>query len=154
MGGQMLPTLDAAKLKMFAPLPETVPLKTTGPVEAQVVLGRMLFYDTRLSKSQTIACNSCHDLSNYGVDGEPTSEGFKGQRGDRNSPTVYNAAAHFVQFWDGRASDVEAGEGTGAESRGDGYVLRGGGDRRIGIDAGIRCRFQTSVPKRREAGYV
>jgi cytochrome c peroxidase len=101
-------TLDAAKLKMFAPLPETVPLKTTGPVEAQVVLGRMLFYDTRLSKSQTIACNSCHDLSNYGVDGEPTSEGFKGQRGDRNSPTVYNAAAHFVQFWDGRASDVEA----------------------------------------------
>jgi cytochrome c peroxidase len=67
---------------MFAPLPETVPLKTTGPVEAQVVLGRMLFYDTRLSKSQTIACNSCHDLSNYGVDGEPTSEGSRGQRGE------------------------------------------------------------------------
>jgi len=39
--------------------------------------------------------------------GEPTSDGHKGQKGDRNSPTVYNAAAHFAQFWDGRASDVE-----------------------------------------------
>jgi len=41
------------------------------------------------------------------VDGEPTSDGHKGQKGDRNSPTVYNAAAHFAQFWDGRAADVE-----------------------------------------------
>jgi cytochrome c peroxidase len=101
-------TVDETKLKMFAPLPGAVPPKTSGPLEERVALGRMLFYDVRLSKSQTIACNSCHDLSKYGVDGEPTSEGFKGQRGDRNSPTVYNAAIHFVQFWDGRASDVEA----------------------------------------------
>jgi cytochrome c peroxidase len=41
------------------------------------------------------------------VDGEPTSDGHKGQIGDRNSPSVYNAAGHFVQFWDGRAADVE-----------------------------------------------
>jgi cytochrome c peroxidase len=46
-------------------------------------------------------------LTKYGVDNQPTSAGDKGQRGDRNSPTVYNAAAHFVQFWDGRAADVE-----------------------------------------------
>ena len=102
------PLSNRAELKMFAPLPGTVPAKSAGAVEAQVTLGRMLYYDTRLSKSQTIACNSCHDLSRYGVDGAPTSEGFKGQHGDRNSPTVYNAAAHFVQFWDGRAPDVEA----------------------------------------------
>ena len=92
---------------MFAPLPQTVPAKTAGPIEARVTLGRMLFYDARLSRSQTISCNSCHDLSKYGVDGAPTSVGFKGQHGDRNSPTVYNAAAHFAQFWDGRAADVE-----------------------------------------------
>jgi cytochrome c peroxidase len=42
------------------------------------------------------------------VDGNPTSTGFKGQKGDRNSPTVYNAAGHLAQFWDGRAADVEA----------------------------------------------
>ncbi len=101
-------TIDEANLKVFAPLPASVAPKTAGPVEAQVALGRMLYYDARLSRSQTVACNSCHDLSKYGVDGEPTSAGFHNQRGDRNSPTVYNAAIHFVQFWDGRAPDVEA----------------------------------------------
>ena len=68
----------------------------------------MLFFEPRLSKSQKISCNSCHDLATYGVDNQPTSDGHKGQMGDRNSPTVYNAAAHFAQFWDGRAADVEA----------------------------------------------
>jgi cytochrome c peroxidase len=99
--------IDQAKLAMFAPLPETIPAKSAGPLEARVALGRQLYYDARLSKSQTISCNSCHDLAKYGMDGQPTSAGFKGQHGDRNSPTVYNAAAHFVQFWDGRAPDVE-----------------------------------------------
>jgi cytochrome c peroxidase len=102
------PVIDKAELQAFAPLPASLPAKAAGPNAKQVELGRMLYYDARLSKSQTISCNSCHDLSKYGVDGEPTSPGFKGQRGDRNSPTVYNAAAHFVQFWDGRAADVEA----------------------------------------------
>jgi cytochrome c peroxidase len=101
------PALDEAKLKMFAPLPETLPVKAGGPQEARVALGRMLYFEPRLSKNQKISCNSCHDLAKFGVDNEPTSEGHKGQRGDRNSPTVYNAAAHFVQFWDGRAADVE-----------------------------------------------
>jgi cytochrome c peroxidase len=97
------PILEEAELKAFAPLspPATA-------AEAQVKLGRMLYYETRLSQGQDISCNSCHDLQKYGVDNEPTSGGHKGQRGDRNSPTVYNAAAHFVQFWDGRAPDVEA----------------------------------------------
>ena len=107
-GRQAPPAVDAAKLKMFSPLPDVVPGKAGVPAEEQVTLGRMLYYDARLSKGQDVSCNTCHDLAKYGVDGEPTSEGFKKQRGNRNSPTVYNAAAHFVQFWDGRAPDVEA----------------------------------------------
>jgi cytochrome c peroxidase len=99
---------DEASMQMFSALPDTIPPKATEAREARISLGRMLYFDARLSKSQTVACNSCHDLSKYGVDGAPTSEGFRGQHGDRNSPTVYNAAAHFVQFWDGRAADVEA----------------------------------------------
>jgi cytochrome c peroxidase len=67
----------------------------------------MLYYEPRLSKGQDISCNSCHLLDKYGVDNQPTSDGHKGQKGDRNAPTVYNAAGHFVQFWDGRARDVE-----------------------------------------------
>jgi len=99
--------VDKAKLAMFKPLPDAVPAKAGGPVEERIALGRMLYFDARLSRNQKISCNSCHDLAKYGVDNEPTSEGHKNQRGDRNSPTVYNAAAHFAQFWDGRAADVE-----------------------------------------------
>lgn len=99
--------IDAAKLKMFSPLPAAMTPKDGGISADQVALGRMLYYDTRLSKSQKLSCNSCHDLAKFGVDNDPTSEGHKGQLGDRNSPTVYNAAGHFVQFWDGRAKDVE-----------------------------------------------
>ena len=101
-------TVDAERLKMFKPLPEALPVKASGIEEQRVQLGRMLYYDVRLSRSQTISCNNCHKLDAYGVDNQATSEGFRKQHGDRNSPTVYNAAAHFVQFWDGRAKDVEA----------------------------------------------
>jgi len=100
------PTVDKSQLEIFAPLPAAVAGQTQA-TEEQIALGRMLYYEPRLSKSQTISCNTCHDLAKYGVDGEPTSDGHKGQKGDRNSPTVYNAAAHFAQFWDGRAPDVE-----------------------------------------------
>jgi cytochrome c peroxidase len=90
----------------------TLPIEATSdsnPVtEAKTDLGRMLYYDPRLSKSQEISCNSCHDLQGFGVDGEATSPGHRGQRGGRNSPTVYNAAFHVAQFWDGREPDVEA----------------------------------------------
>jgi cytochrome c peroxidase len=106
-GKQPSAAIDPAKLKMFAPLPESFPATAGAPSEDQVNLGRMLFFEPRLSKSQKISCNSCHGLDTYGVDGQPTSDGHKGQMGDRNSPTVYNAAGHFVQFWDGRAADVE-----------------------------------------------
>jgi cytochrome c peroxidase len=91
---------------LFAPLPPSMDAGT--PASPQLVdLGRMLYYETRMSKSQELSCNSCHLLDKYGVDNEPTSPGHKGQRGNRNSPTTYNAALQFVQFWDGRAPSVE-----------------------------------------------
>ena len=105
---QSASTIDPASLKAFAPLPDAAAASHVSITDERVALGRMLYYEPRLSKSQQLSCNSCHDLANYGVDGQPTSDGHKGQKGDRNSPTVYNAALHFVQFWDGRAPDVEA----------------------------------------------
>lgn len=75
--------------------------------EEKVNLGYHLYYDTRLSLTGNNSCNSCHDLSKYGVDNLPTSPGDAGKNGDRNSPTVLNAALHTMQFWDGRAKDVE-----------------------------------------------
>ncbi|MBS2023488.1 MAG: c-type cytochrome [Deltaproteobacteria bacterium] len=77
------------------------------PTDEQVQLGRMLYADKRLSRDRDVSCASCHVLTKYGVDNAQTSVGEKGAHGTRNSPTVYNAAGHFVQFWDGRASTVE-----------------------------------------------
>jgi cytochrome c peroxidase len=77
------------------------------PSPVKIELGRMLYHEERLSKNHDISCNTCHLLDRHGVDGQPTSAGHRGQRGDRNSPTVYNAALHIAQFWDGRAADVE-----------------------------------------------
>jgi len=99
--------VDAAKLKPFRPLPAVMESASNPVTEEKVTLGRMLYFEKRLSKGHDISCNSCHNLTSYGVDNQPTSEGHKGQKGTRNSPTVYNAAGHFVQFWDGRAKDVE-----------------------------------------------
>ncbi len=94
-------------LKMFAPLPAAMDSSSNPSTEAKIRLGRMLYYEPRLSKSQTVACNSCHLLDRYGVDNQRVSEGHRGLKGNRNAPTVYNAAGHVAQFWDGRAADVE-----------------------------------------------
>ena len=104
------PDRDALRTRaraIFRELPDLAKNEANPVTEAKVELGRALYFDARLSKNQDISCNSCHDLARYGVDGEPTSPGHKGQRGSRNSPTVYNAAFHITQFWDGRAADVE-----------------------------------------------
>ena len=93
---------------LFETLPGSAPNPDNPGSEPRVDLGRMLYYDARLSKNHDVSCNSCHQLDAFGVDGEATSPGHRGQRGGRNSPTVYNAALHVAQFWDGREPDVEA----------------------------------------------
>jgi cytochrome c peroxidase len=94
-------------LKLFRPLPAAVSSAANPITEAKVSLGRKLYQETRLSRNRDISCNTCHPLDRYGVDGAPVSTGDRGQKGARNAPTVYNAAGHFAQFWDGRAPDVE-----------------------------------------------
>ncbi len=94
-------------LKLFAPLPAAMESPANPVTQAKVTLGRMLYYDPRLSASQKISCNTCHGLDAYGAESKPVSTGHKNQKGKRNAPTVYNAAGHFAQFWDGRAPTVE-----------------------------------------------
>ena len=101
------PVIDKADKDFFKVLPAQFDSEANPITEEKVKLGRMLYYETRLSLGQDVSCNSCHELDRFGVDGEPTSPGHKKQRGGRNSPTVLNAAGHFAQFWDGRASTVE-----------------------------------------------
>ena len=73
----------------------------------KVALGRALFYDPRLSKDNTTACVSCHDLGSGGDDGLRVSVGIEGRLGSINAPTVFNVGLNFKQFWDGRADTLE-----------------------------------------------
>jgi cytochrome c peroxidase len=105
------PALDEyrpALLASFAPLPEVVEPENYELTDELIDLGRLLFYEERISISQEMSCNSCHFLDQYGVDGLQFSLGHDGQPVGRNSPTVYNAGLHIAQFWDGRAADLEA----------------------------------------------
>ena len=143
--------VDASGLRtkaaaFFSSPPAEASPKAYAMSDALVNLGRTLYYDKRLSKNHDVSCNSCHDLANYGVDGEPTSPGHKGQRGDRNSPTVYNAAFHITQFWDGRAADVE-------ERRAD--RVRAGVERRhLQIGRGHQARAPVQRGGGKEAHHV
>jgi cytochrome c peroxidase len=95
-------------LRRFQPLRSQLETPANPITVAKTDLGRLLYFEPRLSKAQKTSCNSCHALDNYGVDQLPTSVGHRGQHGSRNAPTVYNAAGFFAQFWDGRADTVEA----------------------------------------------
>ena len=94
-------------LRRFQPLRSQIETPDNSITQAKTNLGRMLFFEARLSKNQQTSCNTCHVLDRYGVDNLATSVGHRGQHGTRNSPTVYNAAGFFAQFWDGRMSTVE-----------------------------------------------
>ena len=84
------------------------PIKAAAPKNVGMVeLGKMLFFDPRLSKSGFISCNSCHNLSMGGTDNLKTSIGHKWQQGPINSPTVLNSSMMLAQFWDGRAKDLK-----------------------------------------------
>ena len=89
-------------------LPEVAPHPPDNPPdEAKVALGKQLFFDPRFSSTGTVSCNSCHNVMAGGDDSRTTSMGVHGLTGPRNAPTVWNAAFHSVQFWDGRAKTLE-----------------------------------------------
>lgn len=74
----------------------------------KVELGKLLYFDKRVSKDGTVACATCHDPRMAWAEHEATSSGIKQQVGGRNAPTVINAAYVAAQFWDGRAPTLEA----------------------------------------------
>src|SRR3546814_544974 len=89
-------------------LPEQAPAPADNPTTAEKVeLGKMLFFDPRISSTGTISCASCHNVMEGGDDHRPTSMGVHGLQGGRNAPTVWNAAFLSTQFWDGRAASLE-----------------------------------------------
>jgi cytochrome c peroxidase len=101
--------LRAQARAKLQPVPaKAPPLKDNPASPARAELGWMLYFDPRLSASQLISCNTCHNLSLGGADLQETSVGHGWQKGPRNAPTVLNAVLNVAQFWDGRAEDLKA----------------------------------------------
>lgn len=99
--------LQARARALFKPIPATPPvLKGNPATPAKVALGAKLYFDPRLSRSQLISCNTCHNAGLGGADLQVTSTGHGWQKGPRNAPTVLNSAYNIAQFWDGRAKDL------------------------------------------------
>lgn len=73
----------------------------------RVALGRKLYFDTRLSKDNTVSCATCHDVTRGFTDQRATSEGIKSQLGKRNAPTTLNVALLQILFWDGRSPTLD-----------------------------------------------
>lgn len=91
------------------------PIQPIQPVKeinlAKADLGKQLFFDGRLSRSGILSCATCHNLAQAGVDNLQYSVGDRWKLDGINTPTVYNSSLNFVQFWDGRASDLQAQAG-------------------------------------------
>lgn len=141
---QPVMALDADALRaqansFFKPLPAHMPGADQDSA-AKIRLGERLYFETALSINGTQSCNSCHRVDGLkpGVDNEPTSPGALGKRGDRNSPSVWNAGFHIAQFWDGRAADLK--------EQAKGPILNP-------IEMGLPDE-QTAITQLEKAGYV
>ena len=93
----------------FQPVPTQAPvIKGNEATPDKIELGKMLYFEPRLSKSALISCNTCHNVGLGGADFQQTSTGHGWKQGPRNSPTVFNSGLNFRQFWDGRAATGSA----------------------------------------------
>ena len=105
-----LETIDALEQLPgeLGPLPEVSVPKDNPMTMAKVHLGKMLFFDPRLSGNNHWSCATCHNPSLGFSDGLPRSLAFGDESElDRHSPTILNCAYNSSQFWDGRAATLE-----------------------------------------------
>ena len=91
----------------FDPLPKDAGTREFPVTPDRVKLGRMLFFDPRISADGTGSCVRCHQPSLYGADGLAKSQGLHDKVLARNAPTVLNSGLHFKAHWDGVFTTVE-----------------------------------------------
>lgn len=113
MAGSLASDAQKAGLKAIPAGKTALNKLTSNPANpttaAKVELGKMLYFDPRLSKSGLISCNTCHNLALGGSDGMASAIGHKWTSNPHHlsSPTVYNAVFYTQQFWDGRSPHLE-----------------------------------------------
>jgi cytochrome c peroxidase len=90
-------------------MPDHAPATPQNPITPEKAeLGKLLFFDPRISRTEKVSCNSCHNVFTNGSDGKSVAIGVEGKTGTRHAPTVFNALFNSVQLWDGRAPSLEA----------------------------------------------
>ncbi len=95
-------------MDFFEPLPALPPMPADNSLTPEKIeLGRMLFFEPRISASGVISCATCHNPALGWSDRIPRAVGHGGQVGERNTPTVLNSGFLESQFWDGREPDLE-----------------------------------------------
>ncbi|RZK42310.1 MAG: cytochrome-c peroxidase [Pedobacter sp.] len=98
------PTVDKSVVfDELAPLPQPS-IKAS---EERILLGKTLFFDSRLSSSNQISCATCHKPELSWTDGLQVSIGHDKALNTRNSPTIENVWFYNKLFWDGRANNLE-----------------------------------------------
>lgn len=113
MGASLIDEAKSAGLKPIPTSAKALEKLTSNPknptTTAKVELGKMLYFEPRLSKSGLISCNTCHNLATGGTDGMASAIGHKWTSNPHglSSPTVYNAVFYSQQFWDGRSPHLE-----------------------------------------------
>lgn len=91
---------------LFEPIPHSPPALPNEPATAEkLALGKMLYFEPRLSDGHDMSCATCHNLSMGGVDGGAMS-GAHAQLAGRDVQTTLNAVFNISQYWDGRTSDL------------------------------------------------
>lgn len=106
-GGALADDLDSY-MDMFEPLPHLPPIPADNSMTPEKIeLGKMLFFEPRISASGVISCATCHNPALGWADRIPRATGHDGQVGERNTPTVLNSGFLEAQFWDGREPDLE-----------------------------------------------
>lgn len=96
---------SAATISAFSADVPTPPDNPMTP--SKVELGFRLWFEPRLSANNRMTCGTCHHHRKGFSDGQVTSAGVTGARGNRNTPTIYGAAHQSAWFWDGRAKSLE-----------------------------------------------
>ncbi len=99
--------LMARANQIFGPLPQSMPTDQNPIIPSKVKLGKMLFYEVRVSVDGTVSCAKCHPISLYAADGLKKAKGNNCKDNPRNSPTILNAAAQISAHWIGNRTGVE-----------------------------------------------
>ena len=106
-GADETDTLLTQAKQVFGPLPSTIPSQRNPITPEKVALGKILFYETRISVDGTVSCARCHPMGLYAADGLRKSIGNNSKLNPRNAPTILNAAGQISAHWTGNRLDVE-----------------------------------------------